>query len=177
MGSVRRNLIRYSFQRINEHMAGTKLRNMAAEDVPEIMEIAENCRLSRWSITDYADELMRNDSVMIAAESGSKVSGFLVARFVPSERSGFDAELYNIGVYQEQQGLGTGTMLLEELIRRCRSKKIRSIWLEVRASNSSAIRFYLRHGFERASIRPNFYSDPVEDAIAMRLVLTVESSG
>ena len=83
MGSVRRNLIRYSFQRINEHMAGTKLRNMAAEDVPEIMEIAENCRLSRWSITDYADELMRNDSVMIAAESGSKVLGFLVARFVP----------------------------------------------------------------------------------------------
>lgn len=155
-------------------MAVIKLRNIVVEDIPVIVEIADRCRLSRWSYTDYTDELQRNDTAMIVAESASKACGFLVARFVPAEVRGLDAELYNIGVYPEQQGLGIGTMLLEELVHRSCLKKIQSIWLEVRASNSSAIRFYAKHGFERASIRPNFYADPVEDAIAMRLALAAE---
>ena len=129
-------------------MAVIKLRNIVVEDIPVIMEIAESCRLSRWSYTDYADELKRNDSAMIVAESASKVCGFLVARFVPAEVSGLDAELYNIGVYPEQQGSGNRHYAFRRTYAPVRSKKIQSIWLEVRASNSSAISFYAKHGFE-----------------------------
>jgi len=39
--------------------------------------------------------------------------------------------------------------------------------LEVRASNSAAIKLYDLLGFKKAGIRKNFYSAPKEDALIM----------
>ena len=52
---------------------------------------------------------------------------------------------------------------------------ISQLILEVRASNQSAIDFYLKHGFEEISLRKNYYMNnskhpnQKEDGIIMRL--------
>lgn len=41
------------------------------------------------------------------------------------------------------------------------------ITLEVRESNAPAINLYTKMGFVNVGIRPDFYSDPTENAIIM----------
>jgi ribosomal-protein-alanine N-acetyltransferase len=149
-------------------MNGILLRKMTASDLPQVTQIADECRLSHWSLDDYREEMKREDSSLICAQSGPEIIGFLVGRNVPGQESGLDAEIYNIGVALSHQGNGIGSRLLTEFLSRCEAKRIKCIWLEVRSTNKTARRFYERHGFQMVSIRPDFYSNPTEDAVLMR---------
>ena len=59
-----------------------------------------------------------------------------------------------------------------EICAVCRERRVENIWLEVRESNTRAIVFYTRNGFERVQTRTNFYENPREHAILMRLRLS-----
>lgn len=146
------------------------------DDIEAVLAISESHGLSPWSRNDLGAENVRTDSYMAVASVGSRPVGFIVARRVPGSRTGggSDAEIYNIGVDKEYQGAGIGTRLIREFLEQCRSAGIEDIWLEVRAGNESAIRFYKKLGFVEFSVRPNFYRDPAEDAVIMRLGLTGE---
>ena len=48
------------------------------------------------------------------------------------------------------------------------SHGVRKIFLEVRISNTAAIRLYETCGFEQVGERKKYYSDPVEDALVMK---------
>jgi ribosomal-protein-alanine N-acetyltransferase len=50
------------------------------------------------------------------------------------------------------------------------------VWLEVRESNHKAIAFYVKNGFEQVQTRPNFYENPREAALLMRLKLPPKKS-
>ncbi len=86
--------------------------------------------------------------------------GFLVARNVAPEW-----ELENVVVRAEFRGAGIGTQLLEALLTRARAINSRSIFLEVRESNTAARRLYAKAGFRETGRRKGYYSDPPEDAI------------
>lgn len=135
--------------------------------------MANSLGLSRWTLNDYREELLRDDSQMLAAADQRELAGFIIGRLVPSSSvtTGLDAEIYNIGVSRSLQRSGVGSRLLHEFISRCRKKHVFAVWLEVRALNSGALIFYKRHGFEEFTIRPCFYRDPADDAIVMRLTL------
>ena len=47
-------------------------------------------------------------------------------------------------------------------------KGIETLTLEVRVSNEAAIALYDRLGYEQIGRRPNYYTDPREDALIMR---------
>jgi ribosomal-protein-alanine N-acetyltransferase len=68
----------------------------------------------------------------------------------------------------QQQGLGRG--LLDDLLQHLDQDKVRSIMLEVRVSNVSAIHFYQRYGFELIGTREKYYSN-LEDAKILRLLI------
>ena len=65
-----------------------------------------------------------------------------------------------------RQGIGEGLMIA--LVDALRDKGMESLTLEVRASNSPAIALYDRLGFTEVGRRPNYYTDPREDALIMR---------
>ena len=48
------------------------------------------------------------------------------------------------------------------------------IFLEVRESNQVAINFYKKNKFNQISIRKNYYSEPNENAIIMKLEVNNE---
>jgi len=150
-----------------------KLATVRQADVPDIavlIDIAEKQNLSRWSRRNYLDELARSDSVMLCARlPDTSVVGFIVGRVYHSSASGptMEAEIYNIGLYRDFQGAGLGQRLFDGFLEKCHIASVEKIWLEVRASNESAIAFYDRNGFVKHSIRKGFYSHPAEDAIVM----------
>jgi ribosomal protein S18 acetylase RimI-like enzyme len=74
-------------------------------------------------------------------------AGFLVARRVPGRDERPDAELLNIAVIKAVQSQGLAQLLMKPFIDWCHAAHVDRIWLEVRASNHSAIKFYSKNGF------------------------------
>jgi [ribosomal protein S18]-alanine N-acetyltransferase len=146
------------------------IQKVAVTDIPVIEGIAIACDLAPWTASDYVNELARSDSMFYRATQASACLGFILARIIPavSAETGKDAEIYNIGVLPDKQGRGIGSILMNALLDECRKRWVDVVWLEVRSSNSRAIDFYSKHGFQVVSVRRAFYRDPVEDAIVMR---------
>lgn len=141
-------------------------------DASKIRELALESGIDAWSADDYADEIQRSGSFVLCIREGQRIIGFLVARQVPGAAEIPDAEIYNIAVSTGSRRSGIGSQLLSELTLRLRSKGVKDIWLEVRESNVTAIRFYADQGFTAEVTRPNFYSNPTENAVIMRLSLS-----
>lgn len=149
-------------------MKDLQLRQMSVDDIPEVLEIERECFLSSWSLEGYKDELLRRDSKAIVAEMNGEIGGFIITRLITSAN---ESEILNIAVKQKFQKRGIGRLLLEETIDFLKLNEIRSVWLEVRKTNFTAHDFYSRNGFEFCGVRKNFYTNPTEDALVMKLNL------
>ena len=146
-----------------------KIRKAVETDAAAIREIALAAKIDAWSEADYQAEIGRPGSYVLIAAELAFILGFLLARTVPGRSKKRDVDLYNIAVRPEFSRQGVGSALIAELLKQIGLKHVENIWLEVRESNISAIRFYEKHGFAAELTRPHFYADPVENAVIMRL--------
>ena len=147
---------------------------VTVSDIDFIEDVAKRCGLSYWARADYLNELDRDDSIFFkATRRDDRCLGFIVGRLVPGlvREDKFDAEIYNIGVLPNIQNSGIGSCLMGAFLTDCRDRSVGAVWLEVRRSNSTAIAFYSKHGFDLMTVRRTFYRDPVEDAIVMKSTL------
>jgi len=94
--------------------------------------------------------------------------GFLIAHQVLDE-----VTLMNVAVAPQWQGQGYGRKLVAHLVAECKARQVTQIWLEVRASNRTAIQLYESLGFTQKGLRKGYYpAEPVsEDAVVMLLCL------
>lgn len=81
-----------------------------------------------------------------------------------------NAEILNLFVLEEYRGHGIGKKLVDEVIKVCNKEDIEMLTLEVRVSNSYAIRMYENIGFKVGTIRKKYYENK-EDALLMVLDL------
>ena len=95
------------------------------------------------------------------AEWDRTPAGFIVWRSTGPE----EAEIMNVAVAPEFRRRSVATHLLDF----ARTHADGPLFLEVRGSNLAALALYRNYGFREAGIRKEYYSDPVEDAIVMRL--------
>lgn len=78
-----------------------------------------------------------------------------------------DAHITTIAVDPAERGRGVGELLLSALIDHAYELGARQITLEVRVSNTTAQRLYLKYGFQPAGTRTRYYTDNGEDALIM----------
>lgn len=147
------------------------IRKAEPDDAGYIRQIALNSRIDAWTEDQQREETGRSDTVFLTACEDSEIIGFISGRIVPSASEGTDGEIYNIAVAQGSRRKGVGRRLLGNAVKCFASSGCKTVWLEVRESNHNAIRFYENNGFTRATVRRNFYSNPVENAVVMRLTL------
>jgi len=136
----------------------------------QIAEILEEA--PHWSLDAYLGLINRDPSVprisLVAQDvQAGEVIGFVVACLLPPE-----AEIESIGVTTSFQRHGVGSRLMEALIRELNRREAKQLFLEVRASNGTALAFYRSLGFVQTGHRPRYYADPVEDAVLMTLRLS-----
>jgi len=146
--------------------------SLSAADIPDVLAISAECGLCLWSADAYRSELVRTDSIMLklAGASDDPPAGFAVGRIFDFGNES-SVELTNIGIRQHFRNQGFGKLLLKSFLDRCRETGAASVILEVRVSNHGAIAFYEGFGFRESGHRRGFYSNPLEDALTMRLVL------
>jgi ribosomal-protein-alanine N-acetyltransferase len=111
-----------------------------------------------------AEDFLRYDCSV--AEMDGNIAGFLVSRetFPGNGTTPPEREIVNLAVKERCRRLGVARDLLDnEISRRT------TIFLEVRASNVPAIQLYKNAGFIEIARRGDYYDNPVESAIVMRL--------
>ena len=156
-------------------MIENRIRSIEASHIGALIALGEAANLSPWTAQSYLDELKEPRSIMLRLESPeNETIGFIVGRIVAAadDEHAVDADIYNIAVDLAAQGNGNGQLLLDEFLAKCLESFVRNVWLEVRESNDTAIRFYARNGFFAVTTRKHFYSNPPEHALLMRLDLT-----
>jgi ribosomal-protein-alanine N-acetyltransferase len=85
-----------------------------------------------------------------------------------------EAHILNLCVNAHFRCRGVGRQLLRYLVDRARSAGMGEAFLEVRPSNTAAIRLYQSMGFEQVGIRRGYYQavGGREDAAVLKLALT-----
>ena len=146
---------------------------MRAESVAEVVKIAEECGLSYWSEADYRAEIDRPGSYTFQAESipgqNSRRIHNNASDNKKDEHYPSSFEILNIAVKENYRKTGVGTLLIQSTLNVAKQNSPANIRLEVRPSNETAIEFYKKHGFSPEYVRRNFYKNPVEDGIVMKL--------
>ena len=116
----------------------------------------------------YQMSLNTQTTLDTASTHNAKVIGYYVGLKVSVE-----ATLMDIGIAKGYRGKGLGKELLKHFLRESNKRQAEEAWLEVRASNLTAISLYNEMEFEEIERRKNYYplDDGREDALIMRLIL------
>lgn len=152
---------------------------MTVKDINDVLEIQNECSLSSWTRLDYKKEIENKDSIKkVAISDDGKIIGFAVVRLLldsnDSEMLYGSSEIYNIALRKSFQNRGIGQKIFDKIISDLIEKDISEVWLEVRQSNIKAVNFYKKNGFLKHSVRKNYYKNPSEDALIMKLLLKNE---
>jgi ribosomal-protein-alanine N-acetyltransferase len=142
------------------------LRAMMAGDLPAIIRIEQSSYTMPWTEATFRGLLRRRDADLVVADAGGHPVGYAVAWSVAEQ-----CELGNVAVTADWRGLGIGRALVLEILQLAASRGVREVFLEVRPSNPVAQRLYASLGFRLVGRRKNYYFEPVEDALVMRLGL------
>ena len=142
------------------------IRRLIYADLPHVIAIERQSFPTPWSLAMFVLELSKPSGVCLAAtarrEDGEqRLVGYLIC-------SRYDTvwHVMNIAVDADRQRRGLASALLAELYSQVEDPQAR-FTLEVRRSNSVAIRLYEREGFRAAGMRRRYYQDNGEDAIVM----------
>ncbi len=146
------------------------LRDAALDDAESLVALQQGSPgAAPWSAPDYESLLSADTTVCLLAEDeeNDEPVGLVLARLAADEM-----EILNLAVAPAQRRRGLGRRLVAEALARGRARGAGQCWLEVRASNQTALAFYRALGFREHSRRPAYYRNPVEDAVICLRELT-----
>ena len=164
-------------QSVLENLFEPSFEPLTALWLDEVMQIEQQAYAHSWSRANFADSIQTGYQMQVltafAAFGNDKqpILGYFVAM------KGFEeVHLLNITVAPEHQGHGWARAMLEALAVWSRGQAAEWLWLEVRASNTRALKVYKDHGFNLVSVRQDYYpagpkANGREDAIVMSLKL------
>ena len=125
------------------------IRLMQAADVPAVAKIETKVQSHPWTFEQFEEAGTAYQSTVI--EQAGQVVGFCILQPVLDE-----ANLLLMAINSAQQGKGLGYQLLDESIQLLKNNPVQ-IFLEVRESNTAAIKLYEKTGFHQIDLRKNYY--------------------
>ena len=136
-------------------------------DIDEIVQIESESMPNPWGPSDYKEAIESDHAFVYVLTVDDKIIAYTVYYLTPPE-----SELPDIVVAPSHRNKGIGKTLLTKSFEELKSRGVDTVFLEVREQNIAAQRLYTSLGFENIGKRKYFYSNPVEDAICMRLDLS-----
>ncbi|MEO5358102.1 MAG: ribosomal protein S18-alanine N-acetyltransferase [Nitrospirae bacterium YQR-1] len=149
-------------------MAGkiqTHIRTMVYDDIEAVSAIENISFPYPWTQRSFKHELENDYSINFVVLHDGVIAGYLCAQEILDE-----AHILKLALLPQFRRNGIGTALFETLLLTLRQHHFSGkIFLEARHSNTPAVDFYKKHGFEVLYARKDYYIKPDEDAIVMML--------
>ena len=143
-----------------------RIRKAKANDISAIASIEQQQFPHPWKKSYLTDELTHDISYFYAAEDllTLQVVGYIIFWIVEDL-----LELHKIVIAENYKRKGIGKKLFLFMLEIAKQSKVKDIFLEVRKSNTEAIKFYESFHFELSGIREAYYQEPSEDALIFHL--------
>jgi len=138
-------------------------RDFTAKDIDSVLTLERLVYDSPWSQAKFTDSLNNPKTLASLLMIDEQVLGYFVATHSPDS-----IDLLNICIHPKHQHQGLGTQLFAYLTQQLQTLNLNTIFIEVRASNKSALLFYQKLGFNLIDSRKKYYSNG-EDAKILRL--------
>jgi ribosomal-protein-alanine N-acetyltransferase len=139
---------------------------MREADLPEILAIENESFPLPWPAAMFIKELNNANAQCLTARVNfgpkSVLGAYIIFWIVADE-----AHLHNLAVKKEFRRQSLAFHLLKAMQEIARQVGIRAQTLEVRQSNTAAIKLYEKCGFVVKGIRPLYYPETHEDALIM----------
>jgi len=139
------------------------IRSMQSQDIEHVYAIEKAIFTDAWPLVAFKECLMFNENYILYSNDNEEVLGYLIGIGIEDEYS-----IYNIAIKESHQRQGLASYLLKTVIN-IHDKKYEFYYLEVRKSNVKARAFYDSFNFVESYTRRNYYSNPVEDALVLKL--------
>ena len=126
---------------------------MSISDLDSISETLETDYDNFWNYNILKSELQNTNSMYLICKLDSQILGFAGITITLDS-----AELNNVVVKKNYRGNGISSLLLNELIKICKSNNCIGLNLEVAYSNTIAISLYEKFGFKQVGLRKKYYN-------------------
>lgn len=138
---------------------------MLPKDLPMVIEIDRLNFTEPWPAKSFSYELSTNYSIcLVAVDDFDLVLAEIVVWVIVDE-----AHIATIAVHPDHQGRGIASALLAEALMLAMERGASASLLEVRPSNTAALKLYQRFGYEVVGVRKEYYQDNKEDALLLNL--------
>lgn len=138
------------------------IRDMRTEDVKAVAELESQIFSKPWSRQGFLDAVKLENTIFLVAEEEDSIVGYM-GMYISLD----EGEITNVAVKPCMRCHGIGGKMIKVMQKKAKQRGICSIVLEVRVSNTNAIRLYEQNGFLNQGVRKEFYELPREDAYIM----------
>lgn len=146
-------------------MANIEFYRMVQEDADGVARVEAACMPVPWSRQSFWEEASHTDAYYLIARDVDRDN--LIVAYAGCWVLANEGHITNVAVDPDYQGQGLGRRLMNELTSRVKALGVDSMTLEVRPSNTVAIKLYTSLGFRSVGQRPKYYTNPVEAAEIM----------
>lgn len=134
-------------------------------DLDQVVEIAQQSFANPWTRAMFAQELAHGP---VSRGYVVRAPEHRVAAFCTGWRIADELHINTVAVHPEYRRRGLARLLMEHVLAEAVQTGARRALLEVRCSNSAAVRLYEELGFTSEGIRRGYYpGDPAEDALVL----------
>lgn len=151
----------------------TAFRLMTADDVDDIMSIERQIYEHPWT------EGIFNDCIRVGYHGWVYEIENIIQAYGLISVAANEGHILNLCVTPAFQGQGLGKKMLSRLIATAEALNVKSVFLEVRASNGVAIQMYDGAGFNQLGVRKKYYpadKNGQEDALVFGKELYTENA-
>jgi ribosomal-protein-alanine N-acetyltransferase len=145
-------------------MDGMTISAMRENHLDAVVTIEEDVFPDAWTRNMFFQDMHAAYAHCYVALQNDAVIGYVNSWCVCDE-----CTINRFAFSKKNQRCGNGSRLLRHLIREALCRGVKTFFLEVRASNTAAVRFYENAGFVKTGLRKSYYTDAREDAVLMTM--------
>ena len=143
------------------------IRSVNTDDIEQIYEIEKTSYgKHHWSKQAFLKELTNNYTIFYAAELIKNTEKTIVG-YISMWKVGSEGHITTLAVHDLYKRQHIADILLYNLIKIAVQNNVKWLTLEVRASNTPAIKLYTKHKFKQLGLRKKYYQDNDEDALIL----------
>ncbi|MDA8174852.1 MAG: ribosomal protein S18-alanine N-acetyltransferase [Nitrospiraceae bacterium] len=166
---------------------------MDVHHIAQILDIENRSFSTPWSAISFRNEIFNPDGIAFVAVPGParNEAGFeanpkgdnpqesparsetgpakAILGYICAECRLGEGHILNVAVHPAHRRRGLARFMLRAVLEEMRKRGCYTVYLEVRMSNTAAVRLYEEAGFRQTGRRKLYYVRPFEDAVLMQL--------
>jgi len=127
------------------------VRDMVSADLHDVLQVEQTAHISPWARLSFEESLTKGNICRVIVSKKGICAYHVISQIMD------ELHVLNIACAPRVQGFGLGHRLMQDIIEIAQARELSKIFLEVRASNAIAQSLYHKWGFEKISIRKQYY--------------------